>query len=372
MTKGKFMKDIFADIPNEYKNEHFRQLNDYKEELRKNPKLKSLFIEATLACNEHCLHCGSNCGDVKMNKPLSDREIIGVLAKLKNDLMLDKKGLPFISVTGGEPLLRKDLISLMSEISKLGYDWGMTSNGLLIDRSTAIACKNAGMYSISISLDGLKESHEWFRQTKDSYEKTLEAVDNLIEADIEKVMITTVIHKKNIDELDSIYEVVKKHNCKMWRITNIEPIGRALTNNDLMLDKSDYKKILNYIADHQDDEIEILYSCNHYVGLDMERKIRPWYYFCRAGLEVASIQYNGDISACLDIERRDELVFGNVREDDFYTIWKNKFEIFRQHKEEKSEKCSTCEHKENCQGGGYHTWDFDKNEPRLCMIEQLK
>ncbi|MGN0342374.1 MAG: radical SAM protein [Roseburia sp.] len=365
------MKDIYSDIPVEIKQQHFDQLNEYKEELRKNPELRSLFLEMTLSCNEHCLHCGSNCGDVPMENPVSDYEIIQTLIQLKDDLRKEKKGLPFLNVTGGEPMLRPHLCELMKTISRLGYKWGMTSNGVLITAEVAKALKDAGMYSVGISLDGLKESHEWFRQTPGSYDKALEALDHLLDAGIEKVLVTTVVHKRNIHELDGIYEVLKAHKCKMWRIINVEPIGRALTNPDLMLTSDDYKYIISYIANHQEDDMELLYSCNHYLGLELERKTRPWYFFCRAGLHVASIQYNGDISACLDVERRPELTFGNIRKDNLLDIWKNEFKIYREHKENKSETCSVCEHRENCQGGGYHTWDFDKNEPRICMVREL-
>ena len=126
------MKDIYAELPNEIKQQHFDKLNAYKEELRKNPELRSLFIEMTLSCNEHCLHCGSNCGELRMENQLSDYEIIQTLIRLKDDLLKEKKGLPFINVTGGEPLLRPHLCELMATISKLGYKWGMTSNGVLI------------------------------------------------------------------------------------------------------------------------------------------------------------------------------------------------------------------------------------------------
>lgn len=365
------MINEFANLSVEEKQKHFDALNAYKDELRKEPVLRSLFLEMTLACNEHCIHCGSNCGDVQMEGQLSDYELIQTLIKLKRELYRQKKPLPFLDVTGGEPLLRPHMIELMKTIHELGYNWGMTSNGVLITPEVARALKDAGMYSIGLSLDGLRESHEWFRQTKGSYDKVLAALDALIEADIKKVMVTTVVHPRNIDELDAIHDVVAKHNCKMWRIINVEPIGRALTNPDLKLSSLDYKRIINYIIDHQDEEMEILYSCNHYLGLERERKTRNWYYFCRAGLQVASIQYNGDITACLDIERRPELVFGNVRTDSLLSVWEKGFGIFREHKEENSETCKNCEHKENCQGGGYHTWDFDKKEPRICMIKEL-
>lgn len=116
------MKDPYADLSEEEKNLHFQQVNQYQNKLRRKPVLKNLFIEMTIRCNAHCLHCGSSCGDIKENNPLSDHEILRVLIRLKDDIKKDGLPLPFISVTGGEPLMRKDLTSLMKTIHALGYN----------------------------------------------------------------------------------------------------------------------------------------------------------------------------------------------------------------------------------------------------------
>lgn len=366
------MRDQYADLPISVKEEHFHKLNDYQAALMAQPVLKSLFIEMTLNCNEHCLHCGSNCGDMPAVDALTDYEIIECMIKLKDSLKKAKKPLPFINVTGGEPLLRPHMVELMKTIHALGYKWGMTSNGTLITKEVAFALKDAGMYSVGLSLDGLKDTHNWFRNAPFAYDKAIEAFHYLTEARIDNVMITTVVHKRNIEELDAIYELMKEIDCRQWRVINVEPIGRALTNPDLMLESKDYQYILNFIANHQNDpKMNVIYSCNHYVGLELERKVRPWYFQCRAGVSVASIQYNGDISACLDIERRKELIFGNIRENDLYETWLNRFEIYRKPKTLESTKCKGCEHEDNCKGGGFHTWDFDAHNPRICMMEEL-
>ncbi|MCR5272754.1 MAG: radical SAM protein [Lachnospiraceae bacterium] len=366
------MRDKYADLPDYVKAGHFKKLNKYKESLRKDPKLKSLFIEATLRCNEHCVHCGSNCGDLVLKDEVEDKQIIEALEILKEDLILESEPLPFISVTGGEPLLRKGLCDMMRQIHDMGYKWGMTTNGTLITEEVAKGLKNAGMYSVSISLDGYGKTHDEFRQKEGAYEEALKGFDNLIKAEIPVCMITTVVHKKNIGELDSIYEELVLHKVKNWRIINVEPIGRACKNKEIMLDSKDYKYVIDYIASRSDDaNMDVIYSCNHYLGLPNERKVRPWYFFCRAGIQVASIQYNGDICACLDIERRPEFNYGNIKKDRIYDVWKNGFRVFREHKEEKSEMCKKCPEKENCQGGGYHTWDFETNNPRICMPKEL-
>lgn len=366
------MQNRFSNLSIETKEAYFEQLTEYIETLRKEPDLRELFIEMTINCNEHCLHCGSNCGDIKSDNQLSDKEILRMLVDLRNDLAGLKKPLPFLSITGGEPLVRPGVVQLMKKIHYLGYKWGMTSNGILIDKDMALALKDAGMYSIGVSLDGLESTHDWFRQHPGAYKKTLDAVDYLNEVGFENVMVTTVVHKKNIDELDELYAVLKKHNVTTWRLTNIEPIGRAQTNSDLTLSKAEYKAMVDYIIDrYEDPDMQFLFTCNHYVGLDKEGIIRPWLFFCRAGLQVAAIQYDGTIGACLDIERREDLSYGNVRNRHIMDAWLNDFKIFREHKEEKSSKCSKCEHKKFCMGNGFHTWDFDNNEPKICMMENF-
>ncbi|MCR5468703.1 MAG: radical SAM protein [Lachnospiraceae bacterium] len=404
------MKDKFADLPCDIKAGHFKKLKEYKEKLYKEPELKSLFIEATPLCNENCLHCGSRCneGEKARNATLSDKcyglfydkelhtdkrilsndeiltddEIISILEQLKHDMYTattfeggktGKSILPFISVTGGEPLLRKGLPELMKRIRAMGYKWGMTSNGTLITPEVAKALKNAGMYSIGISLDGLRDTHDRFRQSKGSYDKAIEGIQNLMAAGQKNILVTTVVHKDNISALSEIRDVVVNLGIKMWRIINVDPIGRALDNSHILLDKKDYKAMIDYIVKERetDDKLDVVFSCNHYLGLEYERKTRPWYFFCRAGLQVASIQYNGDISACLDIERRPELTFGNVRKDNLYSVWKNEFKIFREPRIQNSKHCKACSEREYCGGSGFHTWDFNRNEPKICMFEEL-
>jgi len=369
------MKDIYFDLDNDIKQRHFDRLNAYSNQLRSEPELKNLFLEMTLQCNEHCRHCGSNCEYTNGEQPLADEELLHAMVKLKEDLVKAGKRLPFVSVTGGEPLLRPNMIALMKAIHQLGYKWGMTSNGTLITKEVARQLKEAGLNSIGLSLDGTKETHDWFRQTPGGYEKAIQATKNCIEVGIRSVMLTTVVHKKNIGELDAIKEIVRETGCKLWRVIHVDPIGRAEHNEEILLTNSEIKYVLNYIVANQSNEpdaLDIIYSCNHYMGLDYERKLRTWYYACRAGLSIASIQYNGDITACLDIERRPELVFGNVREHRFYDIWRKEFKIFRQDKSTDCLKCSNCPERPNCQGNGWHTWDFDKKEPKICMLDVVK
>ena len=107
-----------------------QQLATYREEtLRPHPELRSLFLEITPFCNEHCLHCGSRCGDIDVKDMLTKEEIASVLRQVKKDFDISKMRL---CVTGGEPLLREEFFDIMQDAKELGFMWGMTSNGAII------------------------------------------------------------------------------------------------------------------------------------------------------------------------------------------------------------------------------------------------
>lgn len=361
------MIDKYADLPIEHKTEHLRMVKDYVDGLYQKPSLNSLFIEMTLDCNERCRHCGSKCGDVAMENALTDKEILDFLKDLKGKV--EKK--PFLNITGGEPLLRKGFTNLMHEISELGYYWGMTTNGTLIDEQMVKRLIYAGMKTVSVSIDGLEESHNWFRQTKDGYERAMRAVELLVRESFHNVMITTVVHKKNIHQLHEMYEMVKQTGVDTWRLINVEPIGRAKFNNEILLEAADYVKLLDFIKEYRvkEQDFEICFGCNHWLGVENEHRFRNWYYKCAAGIKTGGIFYNGDIGACLDIDRKPETIQGNIRMDDFWEVWNQKFEVFRYNRALESDYCKNCTEKEYCRGDGFHTWNLEEKRPELCMYK---
>jgi len=373
---------------------HMTQLAEYRENvIRPEHELRTLFIEMTGLCNEHCRHCGSNCGDFKEENPLTTVEIKRFLEQVREDLPIERLRLV---VTGGEPLLRKDFFEIMAYAKKLGFGWGMTSNGTLITADVAKKLAECGMKTISVSLDGLKEEHEWFRQTTGSYEKTMAGIKNLVaQGAFYHVQVTTVVTHRNIGMLKEMYREFSKLGVRSWRVINIEPIGRAKEQEELLLNAEEYRQLFNFIAEYRlgdpeleatrkkrlrnltesgysydswvpGDPMEVTYGCSHYLGVEAEREVRKWYFLCNAGVYTASICYNGDIIACLDIERRPELVQGNIRKDRFSKVWNEGYEIFRTDYR-KTGKCADCPDYKFCAGDAYHTWNFDENRPNLCL-----
>ncbi len=350
------------------KSKHMKMLADYRKGLITAPRLRNLFFELTLRCNENCIHCGSRCNEVRSNE-LPAQVYYDFLDKIKRDFTTKDM---MLCITGGEPLLRKEFFDIMGYAHRLGFHWGMTSNATLIDEECAKKLKECGMGTISVSIDGLRETHDEFRRTKGGYDKAMRGIDCLIkEGGFRHIQVTTVVHRKNIDQLDELYDIMCGIDIDSWRVINMEPIGRAKDFPELLLRPEDYRRMFDFIREKRNLGMPVQYGCTHYLGLDYEREVRDWYFLCNAGIYTASVMANGDIGACLDIERRPETIMGNILHDDFTEVWKNKFQIFRTPLSERNEQCKGCDSAEFCRGGSCHSWDYDKDKQQVCFKDIL-
>ena len=330
----------------------------------KKPFLRNLFLELTMQCNEHCFHCGSNCSGEKQEQ-LSLEEYKRVLDQIKEDFDISHV---FLCITCGEPLLRPDFFEIMGYANQLGYHWGMTTNGTLITKEVAQRLAECGMRTVSISIDGLRGTHDRLRGFPGGYDRAMQGIKNLIdEGAFQAVEITTGVNHQNISELDALFDILDDIEIDSWRVINVEPIGRAPEHPEMMCTKEDFSRLFEFIRKKREAGYPVEYGCSHFLGLDYEREIRNWFWFCGAGLMTASIMANGDIGACLDIERRPETIQGNIRKDRFAFVWENRFEIFRKDLAENSDYCKGCEHIDHCRGDAHHTWDYDKKQPRVCL-----
>ena len=346
------------------KKDQMKLLAARRKQLYQNPVLKFLFLELTLRCNERCLHCGSSCGDVESGE-LSFTQYRKILEDIKEDFDLHQFQL---CITGGEPLLRKDFFDIMGYANDLGYNWGMTSNATLIDREAAHKLKQCGMKTISVSIDGLKESHDAFRRTPGGYEKAMRGIEALIEeGGFKAIQVTTVMNHSNMHELEALYEIFREMDIDSWRVIGIEPMGRALKHPELLMTAEDYRRLFDFIREKRMEDMPVTYGCSHFLGYRFEREVREQYFICSAGIYTASILCNGDITGCLDIERRPEMIQGNILTDSFKDVWENRYEFFRRGLDEMSEECSVCSEKEFCAGGARHSFDYDSCRQRMCF-----
>ena len=343
---------------------------DEVSKLIEKPVLSNLFLEVTLRCNARCEHCGSSCGEKIPKDEISAEDLKKTLLEMHK-----RYGAPnvFLTVTGGEPLMRKDLFDIMKYASDLGFRWGMTTNGMLIDEKIIEKMRETNFQSISISLDGLKETHESFRKVPGSFEKIMKAIKLLQNLEtLKSLQITTVANKKNLHELEDVYKLLLDIGIKEWRVMCVDPIGRASKNDDILLDKDGLIHMFNFIREKRlEGKMTVDDDCSHYLGLKYENILRSHGFICGAGLFIGSILSNGDICVCPNV-RRKELVQGNIKTDSFVDVWENRYKEFRKNRITVNDKCRKCKSFKYCRGGSFHTWNFDEGVPNMCMKEILE
>ena len=334
-------------------------------------RLIDLFWECTLTCNAKCKHCGSSAEKKKYEGELTTEEIKNAFKQIANDMEADKI---LINVTGGEPLVRKDLCEVMEyATNELGFHWGMTTNGILLNDENIEKLRKAKKETVSISIDGLEETHDEFRGVPGSYKTIIENIKNLKAAGFVKhIQVTTVFHKKNISQLNELYEIMLGLNLDSWRLASMDPIGRANENNEFLLDGKELKILLDFIKSKKNNKkLELMYGCPSFLGLEYEKEVRKGYFYCRTGINIASILYNGDLFVCPNVQRRKDLIQGNIKTDNFKDVWDNKYKQFRHKERTKCGSCEKCEHWEYCLGGAFHTWNFEENVQNKCVYKMI-
>jgi radical SAM protein with 4Fe4S-binding SPASM domain len=354
-----------------YKLGELALMNNYKKLEREKHTLIDLFWECTLTCNAKCKHCGSSAEKRKYEGELTTDEIKTAFKQIATDMNAAKI---LINVTGGEPLVRQDLCEVMEyATNELGFHWGMTTNGILLNEKNIEKLKKANMETISISIDGLEETHDTFRGVPGSYKIITNNIKKLKEANFVKyIQVTTVFHKDNINQLNELYNVMIELGIDSWRLVSMDPIGRANENNNLLLDGKELRQLLDFIKSKKNDKrLELTYGCPSFLGLDYEKEVRKYYFYCRTGINIASILYNGDLFVCPNVPRIERFIQGNIRKDNFKYVWDNKYKEFRNKNRTKCEECSKCEQWEYCLGGSFHTWNFTDNEQNKCVYKMI-
>lgn len=351
------------------KEKNMLDLASYQDELRRKPKLRYLFFELTDKCNLNCQHCGSAC--TGRNSTFLEYDVINkTMADVKKRYGTD--GI-IICLTGGEPLLHPAIYDVIRSAHSMGFPVGITTNGTLIDNMSARQLAQAGLDTVAVSIDGIGEIHDSFRLARGSFDRAIFGIHSLRKAGLEPQVIT-VVHKNNYHQLEDLYKFLNKEGIYSWRLVNIDPIGRAAVNKKLLLDADELKGLFSFIRNKRFDtnnSMEVIYGCSHFVTYDFENEIRDYYFQCGAGTIVASVMANGNIGACLDIERREDLIQGNIYQDDFIDIWENRFTVFRRNRAEHSETCRECKFSNVCMGDSAHTWDYDADEPRYCVANKI-
>jgi radical SAM protein with 4Fe4S-binding SPASM domain len=297
----------------------------------------------TRKCNLKCPHCYINATTQELKGELSTEESKNLIDQIC------EVSRPLLILSGGEPLLRQDVFELIRYGASKGLKMGLGSNGSLIDATVAKRLKDAGIETVSISLDSpLPEQHDEFRGARGSWEKAVNAIKALQENGV-LVQVNTTLTQHNYDQIDDIMSLAEKIGVENFHLFFLVPTGRGVKIADISPAKYEnmIKTTFARVAKHK---LNVRPSCAPQfmrIAKDMGLNMSRWIRGCLAGLYYCRVYPNGDITPCPYLP----IKLGNVREKSFKEIWFNSemFKTLRDFNALKG-KCGECDYRALCGG----------------------
>ncbi|MEK9153247.1 MAG: radical SAM protein [Patescibacteria group bacterium] len=305
--------------------------------------------DITSTCNMRCKHCRA--WKLPRNNELSTKEGMRLLDQLY------KLKVQILNLSGGEPLLRKDIFLLLDYAKKFN-SVTITTNGLILNNENFVkkikAYKNL---RVSLSIDGMKKFHDEFRQIPGAFEKAITAVKILTKESI-PTSIRFTLTKLNDKEALKVFKLTSRYRIESFNIRAVLPFGHA--NKSIMPSSEQYKKVLEkLLKESSQNKIPIISGDPILLPLFPELLGRVWqdmgqrvyseiYGGCLAGDEIVYIKPNGDIGACAFIPD----IAGNIRENSLIEVI-NKSPLFKKlHncRDRIKGKCGACKFKYLCGG----------------------
>lgn len=210
-----------------------------------------VLFELTRACELACKHCRAEAVLEPHSDELSTAEVQAVL----DDLASLGSPRPIVVFTGGDPLKRGDLVSLVKHGADLGLSVAVSPAGTpRANYVTFSELRNAGASNVSLSIDGSSsETHDAFRRVDGSFEWTLAACLAAREVGL-KLQVNTTVSTETVHDLPAICRLVAKLGVSLWSVFFLVPTGRARSLSALS-------------ATETEDVLAFLYDAAAYVPL---------------------------------------------------------------------------------------------------------
>jgi len=346
------------------------------------PSLHLLAWEITRRCNLSCAHCRASSEDEAYQGELSTEECYHLIDEIV------KAGRPILILTGGEPLMRPDVLQVAQYAVSQELRVVMGTNGTLVSAELATELKSVPISRLAVSLDfpvpGLQDS---FRGKPGAYRQAMAGIANARSAGIE-IQINSTITRLNVQYLADLLELSLEVGAVAFHPFMLVPTGRGKGLEPEELSPQQYEETLNWIYDRQVELGDRIFfkptDAPHYMRVLKQRQknaasgqdapsvstqhpLQTLTRGCLAGTGFCFVSHNGTVQGCgyLDVEA------GNVRERPFSQIWADA-PLFRQLRDLSNikGKCGLCEYKRICGGcraRAYEaTGDYLEAEP-YCM-----
>lgn len=317
----------------------------------------------TKRCNLRCKHCYIDSEDKNYDQELSTQEakdFIDDLAAMKAPVLL---------FSGGEPLLRKDIFELGEIAAKKGLRPVLSTNGTLINDETARRIKEAGFQYVGISLDGMQEVHDRFRNKTGAFEQALSGIRASLRQGI-KTGIRFTVNKYNIADLPEILELLVREKIPRFCMYHLVYAGRGAEMIDMDISREEKRKLIEWLGRktvelHQKGvNLEILTTDNHADGIYFYRQIQKdqpqradevlrlltMHGGCSAGTKFANVDHLGNVHPC---QFWQEYTIGNIRQKPFSQLWNSDDELLVKLRDKTAHlkgNCSSCSYNSLCGG----------------------
>ncbi len=265
-------------------------------------------VQATSRCQLDCYHCSAARYKSSDREELTTEEWMSFIRQAEDDL-----GIYNIMFTGGEPLLRPDIVDLIRAVDRKKAHAGMFSNGLLLTDEKVAQLREAGLYAIMVSIDDPRpEVHNNLRRTPNGFEKACEGIKRALAGGL-LVGITTYAGPQDVRSgmPEQTIELGRGLGVHELTILDVVPTGKllGLARNELLT---------------PEDKAKLVEIDRHYNSLEGYPHIITQAYTnspaaagCFAGFSQMYMTSYGDVNPC-DFA---PLTFGNIRDEPLKAIW---------------------------------------------------
>jgi len=340
--------------------------------------------EITRSCNLQCKHCRAAAQAGTYEGELSFDEVKKVIDNIAAHFK------PIMILTGGEPMLRPDLLGIARYTRDAGLRPVMATCGTMLTEDRARELLDAGIQRISVSLDGPDAtSHDAFRGVPGAFASSLAGLDAARKAGL-PFQINTTVTRHNMNDVARILELAVNLGAVAFHPFLLVPVGRGKGLMDNLLDAGEYERVLNEIYDmSQSSSIPFKPTCApHYYRVlrqrekERGREVTPETHGldamskgCMGGMGFAFLSHVGDVQICGFLEEK----AGNLRESDydFARIWRAsplflEMRDFRHYKGD----CGICEYRRWCGGCRARafamTGDYLEAEPYCTYVPRAR
>lgn len=257
-------------------------------------------------------------------------------------------GVTHLNITGGEPLVRKDVFDIIELALKEGLRVHLATNGSLVEQHRERLAR-LKLASVFTSVDGLEETNDRFRHHPGAFKKTFRALELFEAMRISSRMVNTLVHPRNFHELEGLGDWIAASAATCWRIALALPSGRAKGEERFCLNDGQIRWVLDFIRRRRKRFPVMLSEEVGYLG-PWDLKVRSKPFAPSEGLSVCAIMPTGDVIGATVLHDT-AYSEGNIKEQSLREIWHRGFQRYRA--PSLPDECYVCRYLPACGGGKF-------------------